>query len=96
MKKSIVGFLLCVLFCAFFFPLFPLAQEVHKQQVETPQQEEQERIIPSPQDIKESTGIYVFIGWIWLVILILIYILRLKIKEVDRLHQIKYFSSKED
>ncbi len=96
MKISMVGFLICILFCAFFSPLFTLAQEVQKQQVEISQQEEHEKIIPSPQDIKESTGIFVLIGWIWLVIFILIYILRLKIKEVDRLYQIKYFSSKED
>ncbi len=55
-------------------------------------EEDQERIVPSPKNIKERTAIYVFLGWMWLSILVLVYFLRLKIKEVDRLFLIKFFS----
>jgi len=51
-----------------------------------------EKIIPSPQNIKESTAIYVFVGWMWASIFILIYFLKLKIKESDRLFKLKFFS----
>jgi succinate dehydrogenase / fumarate reductase iron-sulfur subunit len=56
--------------------------------------EEKEKIVPSPKDIKESTGIYVFVGWIWLAVFVLVFFLRLKIKEVDRLYRLGYFSGK--
>jgi hypothetical protein len=55
---------------------------------------EEEKLIPSPKNIKEGTAIYVFLGWMWLSIFVLIYILRLKIKEVDRLFRLKFFSTK--
>lgn len=50
-------------------------------------------IVPGPLDIKESTAIFVFLGWAWLSILVLVYLLRLKIKELDRLYQVRFFSS---
>lgn len=59
-------------------------------------EESQEKIMPSPKNIKEKTAIYVFLGWMWLLILVLIYFLRLKIKEVDRLLLLKFFSSEKD
>ncbi len=64
----------------------------------TQAEEEKEpgKIIPSPKNIKESTAIYVFLAWMWVAIFVLVYILVLKIKEVDRLHKIKFFSSKEE
>ncbi len=49
-------------------------------------------IVPSPKDQKEAIGIYVFLVWVWLSVIVLIYILRLKVKEVDRIHQLKFFS----
>lgn len=75
-----------------------LAQEVP---LEEPIQEvqvvkEPEKIIPSPKNIKESTAIYIFVGWVWLSIIVLIFILRAKIKEVDRLHRIKFFNEKKE
>ncbi len=57
---------------------------------------EEESIVPAPKDIIEATAIYIFLGWIWLSILILIFFLRLKIKEVDRLHDLGYFSEDKD
>ncbi|MGD9346068.1 MAG: hypothetical protein PVH84_09420 [Candidatus Aminicenantes bacterium] len=58
--------------------------------------ETQEVIEPGPKDIKEAVGIYAFLGWIWLSIFVLIYILRQKIKEVDRIYRLKYFSSRKN
>ncbi len=55
-----------------------------------------EVIVPAPTDIKQSTAIYVFLGWIWLSIGILIFLLRLKIKEVDRLHELGFFTKNKD
>ncbi|MBM3284501.1 MAG: hypothetical protein FJY81_01375 [Candidatus Aminicenantes bacterium] len=51
-----------------------------------------EKIVAGPQNIKEKTAVYVFLGWLWISIGVLVYILRLKIKEVDRLHAIKFFN----
>ncbi len=56
--------------------------------------ETQDRITPGPQNIKESAGIFVFVAWMWLAIFVLVYILRLKVKEVDRLLEIRYLSEK--
>ena len=50
-----------------------------------------EIIVPAPKDQKEAIGIYVFLVWVWLSIIVLIYILRLKVKETDRIHQLKFF-----
>lgn len=55
-----------------------------------------EVIVPAPKNQKEAMGIYVFLAWIWLSIFVLIYILRLKVKEVDRIHQLKFFSKDEE
>jgi quinol-cytochrome oxidoreductase complex cytochrome b subunit len=51
-----------------------------------------ESVVPSPANIKESTAIYVFVGWMWLAIGVLIYLLRQKIREADRLHFSRYFN----
>jgi len=64
------------------------------QAMQVEKEQEPEKIIPSPKDIKESTAIHVFLVWMWVAIIVLIYILRLKIKEVDRLNKIKFFSAK--
>ncbi len=71
-----------------------LAQE--KKEAVPQTEAEEEKIIPSPKNIKEGTAIYVFVGWMWLSIFVLVYILKLKIKEVDRLYKIKYFSTKKN
>lgn len=60
------------------------------------EEKELEKIIPSPKNIKESTAIYVFLAWMWVAIFVLVYVLRQKIKEVDRLHKIKFFSFKKE
>lgn len=58
--------------------------------------EESKTVVPGAADIQQATSIYVFLGWIWLSIGILIFFLRLKIKEVDRLHGLGYFSENKD
>ena len=70
-------------------------QVAQKEKTEmTKEHEGQDKIVSGPKDIKESTGIYVFVSWMWLAIVILIYFLKLKIKEVDRLLEIRYLSGK--
>jgi hypothetical protein len=58
--------------------------------------DEVEVIVPAPSDIKQAVSIYVFLGWIWLSIGILFFLLRQKIKEVDRLHKLGFFSKDKD
>lgn len=53
-----------------------------------------EKIVPGAKNIKESAGLYIFLGWMWLSILVLVIFLKLKVKEVDRLHHLKFYSSK--
>jgi len=60
----------------------------------TQEEESQDKITPGAQNIKESIGIFVFVVWMWVAIFVLIYIMRLKIKEVDRLFEIRYLSEK--
>jgi len=57
---------------------------------------EPEKIVGAPQDIKQKTGILVFVAWIWVSVLVLIYFLRLKIKEADRLYRLRFFSAKKN
>jgi len=95
-KKFLGVFLLAVFFLSFFIPELDFAQQVRQEEQEEKIQvtDGQEKIIPSPQNIKESTGIYVFVAWMWIAIFALIYILRLKIREVDRLLQLRFLPTK--
>lgn len=95
-KRSLGIFLLVIFFLSFFILECNFAQQVTQEdQEETIQaKEDQEKIIPSAQNIKESTGIYVFVAWMWIAIFVLVYILRLKIREVDRLLKLRFLSAK--
>jgi di/tricarboxylate transporter len=96
-RKRFLGvFLLAVFFLSFFILEFSFAQQAAQEEPEEKIQvkDDQEKIIPSPQNIKESTGIFVFVAWMWIAIFVLIYILRLKIREVDRLLKIRFLSTK--
>ncbi len=95
-KKPAPAFLLLLVFFLAFFSGYDLAQQdTPEEQSQTAQAEkEKEKIVPSPKNIKESTDIYVFVGWIWLAVFVLVFFLRLKIKEVDRLYRLGYFSQK--
>lgn len=84
---------LMVLFLPFSFFSFSFAQQsspAAKNQ-EAQAKAQPEKIVSGPQNIKESTAIYVFLGWMWVSIAVLIYFLRLKIKEADRLYVVKFF-----
>jgi Na+/H+ antiporter NhaC len=74
------------------------AQQVGEQAVKETSQEEQEpeKIVGTPQDAKQETGIWVFIIWVWISVLVLIYFLRLKIKEADRLYRLRFYSAKKN
>ena len=76
---------------AFLLVVYAVAMSVWS--LQTPSKPEVDRIVAAPQNIKESTAIYVFLGGIWLSIAVLTYLLRLKIKETDRLLEVGYFSS---
>ena len=95
-KKFLGLFLLIAFFHSFFMLEFDFAQQVtqEEQNEKIQVKKNQEKIIPSPKNIKESTGIYVFVAWMWIAIFVLIYILRLKIREVDRLYMLQFLSIK--
>jgi len=96
-KKKFLGlFLLIAFFHSFFILEFGFAQQVmqEEQNEKIQVKNNQEKIIPSPRNIKESTGIYVYVAWMWIAIFVLVYVLRLKIKEVDRLYKLRFLSVK--
>jgi hypothetical protein len=80
------------------FPCTSMWAQQSEQSLEpqTEPEDTQEVIKPAPKDIKEAIGIYAFLGWMWLSIFVLLYILRQKIKEVDRICRLKFFSSDKD
>jgi hypothetical protein len=70
-------------------------QDVVQAQTSTHQEkEEPEKIVGAPQDAKQKTGILVFVAWMWISVFVIIYFLRLKIKEADRLHRLRFYSAK--
>jgi hypothetical protein len=72
-------------------------QDVAQTQKSTPQEkEEPEKIVVGPQDVKQKTGILVFVAWMWVSILVLIYFLRFKIIEADRLYRFRFYSAKKN
>lgn len=95
MRRKLFTLILLAIVFTFYWVDYGITQEVvpEKQKQETQVEKKTEKIIPSSKNIKEKTGIYVFLGWMWLSIFVLIYILRQKIKEVDRLFLLKFFSS---
>ena len=92
-----LGFLFLFLLAWIGAPYCP-AQQNTEQAVtsDTQEKQEPEQIIGAPQDIKQKTGIWVFVTWIWVSIFVLIYFLRLKIIEADRLYRIRFFSAKKN
>lgn len=72
---------------------FGQQEDEELQTVVTQAEEGSGNVTGSPQNIKEETGIFVFVGWMWLSIIVLIFFLRLKIREADRLFRLNFFSS---
>jgi hypothetical protein len=90
----VFGLFLLFLFSWTYVPPTQAQQEAIKERpLEIQKDEKPEKIEGAPKDIKEQTGILVFVAWIWLSIIVLIYFLRLKIRETDRLYLLKFFSS---
>ncbi|UCE42504.1 MAG: hypothetical protein JSV17_05980 [Candidatus Aminicenantes bacterium] len=100
LKKPSFLFIVCffLVFLAWVGTPICLSQQEAEQSVTSNPQEKQEpeKIIGAPQDAKQKMGIWVFVGWMWISVLVLIFFLRLKIKEVDRLCQLRFFSAKKD
>lgn len=89
MKTVSMGILILLLL-VFLIPHSVYAQ----QEIKTgPQNELKSVIHPGPQNIVEKIGIYVFLAWIWISIVVLTYFLRLKVKEADRLHELKFYDA---
>ena len=59
-------------------------------------EKERPKVVAVPQDVKEKTGVIVYVAWVWIGILSIVYILRLKIREADRLHRLNFFSAKKE
>jgi cytochrome b6 len=78
-----------ITWAAFAFIAYALAMSIWSLTKARPQQVS---VVPAPQGIRESTAVYVFLGWMWLSIFVLFYLFRLKIKETDRLHFSRYFN----
>jgi hypothetical protein len=97
-KRVLVLAVLFLFLLVSFGPLLNSAQQtVEEPQTDTARSEEEsEKIVASPQNIKEETGIFVFIGWMWLSIFVLVFFLRLKIREADRLFRLKFFSGEKE
>lgn len=72
-----------------------ITYKTHAQQEINPETQNEVRaeVQPGPQDVVERVEIYVFLVWIWISIVVLIYFLRLKVKEADRLYELKYYDS---
>lgn len=89
MKDLLIGVLI------FLTASLLITYKVNAQQEINPESQNEVRadIQPGPQDIVEKVGIYVFLVWIWISIVVLIYFLRLKVKEADRLYELKYYDS---
>jgi hypothetical protein len=93
-EKTVALFLCALLAVPFVLPIFSCAQQAAppEKTPETQTPPQSEKIFGAPQNIKEASRIYVFLGWMWASIAVLIYFFRLKIKEADRLCEIKFFA----
>jgi hypothetical protein len=61
-----------------------------KSQKEPAKEESGQETVLKPEfkNIKEKTGVYAFLAWLWLIIAVLIYVLGEQIKEADRRHRL--------
>jgi len=53
-------------------------------------------IHPAFADLKEKTGVIVFLAWLWLIVGILVWLLRMKIREADRVHALRFYPASKD
>lgn len=98
-KRTLVLFALVLLFLVSWTGAPNLAARQVEGQTEAgalQEETEPEKIVGAPRDIKEKTAILVFVIWMWVSVLVLVNFLRLKIKEADRLYQLRFFSAKKN
>ena len=55
-----------------------------------------ETIHPAFADLKEKTAVLVFLAWLWLIVGILVWLLRMKIREADRVHALRFYPASKD
>ena len=55
-----------------------------------------EIIHPAYASLKEKTAVLVFLAWLWLIVGILVWLLRMKIREADRVHGLKFYPAPKD
>ena len=55
-----------------------------------------EIIHPAFADLKEKTAVLVFLVWLWIIVGILVWLLRMKIREADRVHALKFYPDPKD
>lgn len=55
-----------------------------------------EIIHPAYASLKEKTAVLVFLAWLWLIVGILVWLLRMKIREADRVHGLKFYPAAKD
>jgi hypothetical protein len=55
-----------------------------------------EIIHPAFASLKEKTAVLVFLAWLWLIVGILVWLLRMKIREADRVHGLKFYPAPKD
>ena len=96
LKKRVYSYIsLLICFFVLFFPALDFAQNTTEKELEinAKDKEKSGEIVVQDINIKEKTGVYVFIAWMWISIFVLFYIVRQKVKEVDRLYDFKFFSN---
>jgi hypothetical protein len=93
----LVAFLFLLLLAWIGTPTCLGQQDAEQAEMSDPQEkQEPEKIVGAPQDARQKTGIWVFVVWMWISIIVVIYFLRLKIKEIDRLYSLRFFSAKKN
>jgi len=76
-----------------------LASGISKQEAQKPapqtssEKDKPAELKAGPKNIKEKTAVFVFLAWTWLLVGMLVYFIRLKIKEADRVHEIRFYSA---
>jgi len=55
-----------------------------------------ETIHPAFADLREKTAVIVFLAWLWIIVGILVWLLRMKIREADRVHALKFYPEPKD
>lgn len=108
MKRNLSAALLLILALAAALPAILSAQAVP--QTNEPQANPQAapakpaaKAAPEPQilypaysSLKEKTAVLVFLVWLWIIVGILVWLLRMKIREADRIHGLKFYPAAKD